>query len=344
MYSGRIILIVLFLVSLHLTAAAQEPQPMTNAEVRQMVKTGFSAELIITKIKASKTAFDTSAASLGEMKEAGVSEQILMAMIEAGAVKPTPVPADAKNEEMESAKAAIKSLRRMATAVEVGISYTNYSPLLADVKTEVDDTLAKIGPGNLKTEIESALSEYAYAGSVWQATWNRDLLPQSLEEVAVSKYGLKRGGLLKVIWRDTMLQEIWRVARNHFEIANSIVNVASPARAVASEAGDDLVGAWIITLINPADTTKTFVINATITLSGGVYKGTFRSPFGNATMTEASKTGNAFVLKASEKTKKQYMELGLDGTVDANQMKGTATLILNKDSASVSFTGKKLVN
>lgn len=57
---------------------------LTNSDVLQMVKSGLSAELVIAKIKASKTNFETSPALLTELKQNGVTENILVAMVEAG--------------------------------------------------------------------------------------------------------------------------------------------------------------------------------------------------------------------------------------------------------------------
>lgn len=342
MLLNRKILIAFCFAVLQLSVSAQAPPVMTNAEVQQMTSAGFSAELVITKIKASKTAFDTSTATLTELKKAGVSESVLMAMIEAGAVKPAPVP-DTKNEEVESAKAALRSLRRMTSSTDVGITYVNYGPLLAEIKTEVEENLTKMGPGNLRNAIEASLREYEYAGSVWRATLNRDLLPNSLEEVAVNKYGMKRGGLLKVIFSDAFLKVIWREARNQFEIANSIVTLGNPTRAMGSNANDELIGAWVVKLVNPKDN-QSVDFNITITTEAGVYKGTIRSTGSTQGIAHISKTGSAFVLKISEKRKKEVVEMVFDGTLENNQMTGAVTISLNGQSANGVFTGTRLTN
>jgi hypothetical protein len=80
------ILCVAFLMTT--LALAQETQPLTNADVLTMVKAGLSAEIITAKIKASPDRFDTSPATLGELKNAGVPDAVILAMVKAVPAKP----------------------------------------------------------------------------------------------------------------------------------------------------------------------------------------------------------------------------------------------------------------
>jgi len=77
------------------TAAPKAPTPqagtkpavlatMTNRDVIQLVKAKISDDVIITKIKQSKTRFDTSTQGLVALKEAGVSDQLISVMISPG--------------------------------------------------------------------------------------------------------------------------------------------------------------------------------------------------------------------------------------------------------------------
>lgn len=64
-------------------ANAQEPIPrLTNDDVVKMVQAGVSTELIMSKIKKSKTDFDTSPSALAALPKRGVPNQILLAMLE----------------------------------------------------------------------------------------------------------------------------------------------------------------------------------------------------------------------------------------------------------------------
>jgi hypothetical protein len=55
---------------------------MTNADVLQMVRSKLSDLIIIHKIKNSKRKFDTSSDALVALTKAGVSDQVIMAMME----------------------------------------------------------------------------------------------------------------------------------------------------------------------------------------------------------------------------------------------------------------------
>ncbi len=56
---------------------------LTNESVIELIKAGLSESIILTKIKNSKTEFDTSSSALVKLKESGLSDNIIMAMIEA---------------------------------------------------------------------------------------------------------------------------------------------------------------------------------------------------------------------------------------------------------------------
>lgn len=73
--------------------AQQQTQPaaaLGNKDVLDLVKAGLSSEVIVAKIKSSATSFDTSPASLQELKTSGVSDAIILAMVQApsGGVAP----------------------------------------------------------------------------------------------------------------------------------------------------------------------------------------------------------------------------------------------------------------
>lgn len=69
------------------------PSVLTNVEILQMVKTGFAEETILKAIQLSETRFDTSLTALLEMKNAGVSEKVMQAMLSPKAAKAEETPA-----------------------------------------------------------------------------------------------------------------------------------------------------------------------------------------------------------------------------------------------------------
>ena len=65
-------------------AAKPAPAAMTNRDVIALVKAKISDDIIITKIRQSKTRFDTSTDGLVALKQAGVSDQLIAVMVTAG--------------------------------------------------------------------------------------------------------------------------------------------------------------------------------------------------------------------------------------------------------------------
>jgi hypothetical protein len=62
---------------------------LTNKDVLDMVKSGLATEIIVAKIKASPGKFDTSAATMAELKSAGVPDAVIMAMVGGALEVPT---------------------------------------------------------------------------------------------------------------------------------------------------------------------------------------------------------------------------------------------------------------
>jgi len=56
---------------------------LTNNDVVGMVKAGIGADIIVAKIKTATCSFDTSAAALKEVKDAGVPDSVVLAMVQA---------------------------------------------------------------------------------------------------------------------------------------------------------------------------------------------------------------------------------------------------------------------
>ena len=62
--------------------ASKQNDALTNQTIIEMVASDFSQEIIIAKIKSSKNTFDTSAAALKKLKEAGVPDTVILAMVQ----------------------------------------------------------------------------------------------------------------------------------------------------------------------------------------------------------------------------------------------------------------------
>ena len=64
------------------TIASKQDDVLTNQTIVEMVASNFSQEIIIAKIKSSKNTFDTSAEALKKLKEAGVPDTVILAMVQ----------------------------------------------------------------------------------------------------------------------------------------------------------------------------------------------------------------------------------------------------------------------
>jgi hypothetical protein len=76
---------------------AQSQKTLTNADIVEMTKEGFDSNLIVQEIQANDVDFDTSPQALINLKNAGVTQSVMQAMLMAQTVKPSPsvVPARA---------------------------------------------------------------------------------------------------------------------------------------------------------------------------------------------------------------------------------------------------------
>jgi hypothetical protein len=71
-------------------AAAPAQKPLSNEDILSMVQAGLPPDVVIEKIKSSKTAFDTSTEALVALKKAGVSGDIIRIMVNPAAeLKPS---------------------------------------------------------------------------------------------------------------------------------------------------------------------------------------------------------------------------------------------------------------
>ena len=85
----RLSLLLLGTLVLTFASHAQTQKALTNADIVNMSKQGFEANLILRDIESNPTDFDVSPQALIELKGAGVSQSVMEAMISAHAGKPS---------------------------------------------------------------------------------------------------------------------------------------------------------------------------------------------------------------------------------------------------------------
>ena|SRR5713226_6303042 len=76
-------LTILFSLNIALAQDMASIPRLSNKEIIKMAAAGVSSEVIISKIKISRCNFDTDPTLLAELKQKGVSNEVLKAMIEA---------------------------------------------------------------------------------------------------------------------------------------------------------------------------------------------------------------------------------------------------------------------
>lgn len=311
-----------------------------------MVQAGLASEVILEKIKISRCNFETEPHVLIELKHRGVPDAVLSAMIKAPygmplkppADKPIPPPASADQPSTSSAveenavgREAVKALRKLVSATDVGVSYVNYGPLVAEVKTDVDDAILRMSDGDLKNAVASSMRQYEMAAEVWRLYWRSDFIDGEYKDIATKQYGVKKQGLFRVVWRSEFLAAIWGEARNQFEIAQRLL----PQRVVNGQT-HVLAGAWTITL---EAQNQTFEFALTVDANG---MGTIRSPMGSGPANIGCRERHCTIF-ASDTYKKQTMGIRLDGTLDSDGvLTGSATITRGKESVTTTFKGMKL--
>jgi hypothetical protein len=172
----------LILATLLATTVLAGETPLTNDDVVKMVQAGLSAEIVIAKIDASKTAFDTSSNALVTLAEAKVPEAVIRSMMAktpaspaatpaAAPIPPAAAPATARDATLsEGAEVLAKDLYRtrglctvrgdLAVSKE-GLRYTS------TVATKVcEDYLSSASFGLRWDELKSICFEYAVSGTV----------------------------------------------------------------------------------------------------------------------------------------------------------------------------------
>jgi hypothetical protein len=85
----RSLAVILAFVAVFGSAQSQQKPPLTNQDIVRMVKDKFADSTIVKAIQANHTAFDVSATALIALKDSGVSQTVIKAMLSAGIPKGT---------------------------------------------------------------------------------------------------------------------------------------------------------------------------------------------------------------------------------------------------------------
>jgi hypothetical protein len=249
------------------------------------------------------------------------------------------------NKTNEAAVNALRALRKMMSATEVGISYQEYGSRLIDLKAEVDEALSQMQPGDLKTEISSAMEAYADASTAWSTALQhgRDSMFPDLEPATslIRKYDLPidRSIGMPLVMRSVALSKIWGMARNHIERASALMNAEASApnsTAVSSQpSSNSVAGIWKLELTGENNRKEIWTLD--IQEEGGRFSGTIRNQYGKFALDSISVQGNSFEFTVSDAVKGS-------GKAEADKVSGTMVIKLPTGvPVSIPFTGTRVM-
>jgi|ERR1044072_1559276 hypothetical protein len=136
-----------------------------------------------------------------------------------------------KAEQRAAANNALKALRKVEAATQVGVNFQQYGQLVIDAKAQVNEASSKLPDGELKKELNSAVEAYSDANQVWnekiggRVTMSPDTSPG---KILIPKYSLKTetysGGLFPHANLDDAMQAMWGEAKKHLDKAASLID------------------------------------------------------------------------------------------------------------------------
>lgn len=148
--------------------AAAQSKAVTNEDIAGMAKLGLGDTVILAKIKSSPSAFDTGAEALVRLKQAGVSDAVLSAMVEA----------DGQSEAMQNQ--AAEELAAISLVADGSRTPLTASPVQFESSSRKD----WIPVGNFKAEY------FIFVGGRHADNKTSDVRPVFLSKVPPSKVRL----------------------------------------------------------------------------------------------------------------------------------------------------------
>jgi hypothetical protein len=131
---------------------------------------------------------------------------------------------------------AMKLLRKVDAATEVGVSYAQYGPMLIDAQASVNEASTALPEGEVKNELKLAIEAYKDAYLAWQVTNKKGFItvgqsiPPAMAEGShlVKKYSIpltfpNDPEKISLVSKEDALNTIWKVARTHTEKASSLL-------------------------------------------------------------------------------------------------------------------------
>lgn len=142
--------------------------------------------------------------------------------------------AEPPSKEVLATQKVMSALRRLENAIGVGVMLQNYSALMIESKTVIDENLKDVSDDTVKVIVQQIMNDHQYALSVWNLAavngWSYFYTKQEPGRTLVTRYGYP----LKVsIWTQVPvmngLNYVWLAARNRFNELSARVKKTCPS-------------------------------------------------------------------------------------------------------------------
>jgi len=134
--------------------------------------------------------------------------------------------------QSESARNALRILKRLDAATEIGINRQDYGNRLIDAKVDFDEHLGNVPQSIFRDELSIAFQAYLDAAQAWNqmGTYDFLLVNTPLGHSLVQRWQLKvdNTGNIPSLPKETLLNQLWLIGKTHARSANEILNQSKP--------------------------------------------------------------------------------------------------------------------
>ena len=125
-----------------------------------------------------------------------------------------------------AAQRAVAALRKLEKAIDVKMNLRDYSLRIGETKTELEQCLPRLGPGELRREVIAAMEAYMDASTAWEEMVRYDFMAAEYEPGTSlqEKYSIEtsESATGRIMARTVVLNTIWKAARKHSEKAGTL--------------------------------------------------------------------------------------------------------------------------
>ena len=136
------------------------------------------------------------------------------------------------SKQKTAADNALKSLKKIEAATQVGVNYQQYGQLVIDAKAQVNEAASVLPDRDLKKELNATMEAYTDASQAWSTKVSSLSLKPDTEPGAtlMRRYNLKthsfKAGSTELVWlsEDEARQAAWSAAAEHLLTAQKLLD------------------------------------------------------------------------------------------------------------------------